>query len=195
MSKGSEAEFSKKVVEFFRSHLSEAGLDGVITVQERVKILKDLTIGKDRNERWRLLAGFQQQDIVFYCPDHSIPMADFKSEVVRVDKYDRTGQTPVIVPLAICELKIGYRTNTHALITYSSISSQLKNIFPHCAYYFILDSNEDRGMQPETVLRHSKGFDRVYLNWKKEKQKIGQEIFTHFEYLAELGVLELPQGQ
>ena len=32
-------------------------------------------------------------------------------------------------------------------------------------------TNEDRGMQPETVLRHSRGFDRVFLDWK-EKERI-----------------------
>lgn len=191
MSTQSEAKFSTEVIKFFDGKLSEVGLQNKIKAAERVKILKDLTIGQDRDKQWRLIAGFQQQDIVFYSPEHAIPMEDFTSKVLRIDKYDKTGQTPVIIPLVICELKIGYSTTTHALITYSSISAQLRNIFPHCGYYFIMDSNKERGMQPETVLRHSKGFDRVFLSWKKERERVWHDIWAHLEYLAELKLIKL----
>jgi hypothetical protein len=185
-----EAEFSAQVAAFFRGKLAEAG-PGSITVAEAEKILKDLTVGLDRDGRWRLVAGFQQQDIVFYSPQQSFKMADFKSSVLRIDKYDKAGQKPVIIPLAICELKIGSNMNTHSLITYASISTQLKSIFPHCAYYFVVDSS---GMQPETVLRHSKGFDRVFLNWYKEKEGVWKAIQAHFDYLSELGMMPSSEG-
>jgi len=154
-SRTSELEFSREVAQFLHGKLAAEGMSA-ITVAERVKVLKDLTIGPDRDGRWRLIAGFQQQDIVFYSPQQCIPLADFQSSMMRIDKYDRTGQRSVVIPLLICELKLGSSVNTHAMITYSSISAQLKSIFPHCAYYFVMDTNEDRGMKPETVLRHSK---------------------------------------
>ena len=183
-----ESQFSADVVQFFRSKLTAAGLT-TLHVEERQKILKDFTVGKDREGRWRLIAGFQQQDIVFYAPSDVISMSDFMSRVMRVDKYDKTGEKPVIIPLAICELKLGSKMNTHGMITYASISTQLKNIFPHCVYYFVMDSNRERGIKPETVLRHSKGFDRVFLDWETEKEKVWATIQSHFEYLRERRLL------
>ena len=183
-----EAEFSADAVRFFRDKLSAAGLEAV-QVAEREKILKDFTIGLDRDGRWRLVVGFQQQDIVFFSPAQSFRMADFQSPVTRIDKYDRTGKKPILIPLLICELKVGSSINTHGLITYASICAQLRSVFPHCAYYFVLDSNRERGMKPETILRHAKGFDRVFLDWYVEKGKVWQAIQAHFEYLAELGLM------
>ncbi len=184
-----EARFSKRVIGFFRNRITIEELDNVIVVDEKLKVLKDLTIGKDREGTWRLIAGFQQQDIVFYNPKQSLPMKDFKSGVLRIDKYDKTEQKPVVIPYAICELKIGSRTNTHSLITYASISAQLKSIFPHCAYYLMMDSNIERGMKPETLLRHTKGFDRVFLNWNSEKNKAWDTIRAHIDYLREKHLL------
>lgn len=191
----SEADFSTKVVTSFRAKIFEAGWQKVIEVQERVKILKDLTIGKvgkDRNRPWKLVAGFQQQDIVFFNPADQIKMSDFKSGVMQIDKYDRFDRIPVTVPLIVCELKTGHALTTHAMITYASISTQLKNIFPHCAYFFIMNSNRERGLKPETVLRHTKGFDRVFLEW--EEEKIWRDIQAHFRYLAKLKLIELPDA-
>lgn len=184
-----EAEFSKKVATYFRTLIRKSEFVDTVKVQERIKILKDLTIGKDRDGDWRLIAGLQQQDLVFFAPHASIPMSDFRSKCVRIDKYDRTGEKPIIIPLVVCELKIGSLVNTHALITYASISNQLKSIFPHCAYYFIMDSNQECGMKPETVLRHSKGFDRVFLSWYFQKEKSWSAIHAHLRYLKEQGII------
>lgn len=184
-----EDEFSQAVVAFFEHRLAESRFAGRLVVQTKVKILKDLTIGRDRDGKWRLVVGFQQQDVVFFNPTQAIPMGVFKSDFMRIDKYDREGQRPVVVPHAVCELKLGKGLVTHTLITYSAISSLLKSVFPHCAYYFVLYSNEERGLQPETVLRHTKGFDRVFLNWFKEKEEAWRAIEAHFDYLDNLGLL------
>jgi hypothetical protein len=184
-----ESKFSMDVLRFFQAKIANAGATN-IQVAEKIKILKDFTVGKDRDGHWRLIAGFQQQDIVFYVSADNLPMKDFMSPVMRIDKYDRTGETPVIIPLAICELKLGSSLITHTLITYASISTQLKSIFPHCAYMFLMDTNLRRGVQPETILRHCKGFDRVFLDWNSEKEKIWQTIQAHFLYLKERGILQ-----
>ena len=189
----SETQFSQEVVHFLRDRLRETDLLSV-QVEERVKILKDFTVGLDRESRWRLIAGFQQQDIVFFAPQQNMALNKFKSEIMRIDKYDRTGQKPIHIPLLVCELKLGSSINTHSLITYSSISAQLKGIFPHCAYYFVMDTNEERGMKPETILRHAKGFDRVFLNWYAEKAQVWAAVRAHLEYLSSLGLLPPVQG-
>ena len=182
-----ENDFSKEVVKFFSGKLAQSGLDRTIAVAEKIKILKDFTIGKDTNGHWRLIIGFQEQDIVFYTPIHSIRMSDFQSNIMTISR----GSDPIIIPLLICELKVGKGTNTHAVIVYSSIATQLKNIFPHCAYYFVMKSNKWRRMQPETILRHSKGFDRVFLNWEDEMEVVWEDVQSHFNYLSQLGVIDL----
>ena len=186
---GSEDVFSALATGFFRRKIQESRFAPRLVVEQKVKILKDLTIGRDRDGKWRLVVGFQQQDIVFFNPAQAIPMDRFKSDFMRIDKYDREEQRPVVVPHAVCELKLGKGLVTHTLITYSTISSLLKSVFPHCAYYFLLYSNEERGLRPETVLRHTKGFDRVFLNWFKEKDEVWRAIEAHFNYLDKLGLL------
>ena len=178
-------------IEFFASRLSGSEFGPSVLVESKVKILKDLTVARDRDGKWRMLAGFQQQDIVFYCPRDSVPLQEFASEFTRIDKYDKKQTKPVVIPLAVCELKLGKNLVTHAIITYSSISSQLKSIFPHCAYYFVMYSNAERGLQPETVVRHTKGFDRVFLNWRDDstREKLWQEIEGHLAYLRDRGVV------
>jgi hypothetical protein len=58
-----------------------------------------------------------------------------------------------------------------------------------------LYSNEERGLRPETVLRHTKGFDRVFLNWFREKDDIWRAIEAHFDYLDKLGLLSGGSGR
>jgi hypothetical protein len=184
-----EAKFSQEVVQFFRDQLAETRWGDGTEAQERVKIMKDFTIGVDRESAWRLIAGFQQQDIGFYAPTQIVPMDQFRSAFMRIDKYDRTGRKPIVIPLLICELKVGSSVNTHGLITYSSISTQLKGVFRHCAYYFVLDSSQERSMNPETVLRHAKGFDCVFLDWDREQAKVWEAIEAHFRYLEGVGLM------
>jgi hypothetical protein len=186
---GSEEDFSNEAAEFFGKKLQESPFAGVLEVHTKVKIMKDVTVGRDREGAWRLIVGFQQQDLVFFNPAQDVPMARFKSEFMRIDKYDRSEQRPVVIPHAVCELKVGEGLVTHTLITYSTISSMLKSVFPHCAYYFVMRSNEARGLRPETVLRHTKGFDRVFLNWVTERDELWDALEQHFTHLAKMGLL------
>ena len=94
----------------------------------------------------------------------------------------------LIIPIAVLELKIGKNINTHHFITYSHIARELKSVFPHCAYYFI-SSGWSKRFAPETLLRHTKEFDRVFMNWEEEKERIINDLFSHLEYLKELKVL------
>ncbi|MCB8948440.1 MAG: hypothetical protein H6653_10545 [Ardenticatenaceae bacterium] len=183
-----ENEFSQKVLSYFQVQLQKAGWHERILVQEKVKILKDFTVGRDRNGRWRLIAGFLQQDIVFSYPDCDFDKTAFLSEVMRIDKYS---DQKITIPLAICELKVGSSVNTHAMITYGSIAAHIKQVFPHCAYYFVIDSSKKRKFNPETILRHAKSFDRIYPDWEMEKQKTWQTIAEHINYLIELGIIDL----
>jgi hypothetical protein len=44
-------------------------------------------------------------------------------------------------------------------------------------------------MKTETVLRHPKGFNRIFLDGSKEKDKVWDAIRAHIDYLGEVGLL------
>jgi hypothetical protein len=54
-----------------------------------------------------------------------------------------------------------------------------------------MDSNRHRRVQPETVLRHCKGFDRVFLEGEIEKDKVWLALKAHFDYLSERRLLPM----
>jgi hypothetical protein len=169
-----EKDFSTEVKAFFRDKLKHSGLD--LEVEERKMILTDFTVGRV-NGHWKLIAGFQQQDIVIFNSKDSISVSDFSSNFLHIAKLDRKGEKPIIIPVVICELKVDRKDlQTPSLITYSSIADHIKTIFPHCRYYFVMDSNKVRNMRHVTLLRHSKGFDRVFSEWEIEKEQLWKVI-------------------
>jgi len=179
-----EPEFSTEVFNFFSKKLSQQN-SLEIKVIERPYILKDFTVGKDKNNVWRVFAGLQQQDIVFY--QREFERSEFENGLIKITGAG-AGKT-IVIPLAICELKIPRSFETHGLITYSEIASQIKFVFPYCVYYFLLSGSDKRVVLPETVLRQGKGFDRVFLNWENDKENIWKDLLSHFNYLKRIGVI------
>jgi hypothetical protein len=179
-----EAEFSKQVLKFFREKLTSDKECSDVKVDKEVNILKDFTFGKDKKGNWRPVLGLQQQDIVFY-KDAFTP-EKFGKEVY-ITNIGKRGE--IVIPLVICELKVSQNFVTHAFLTYSRISQEIKYIFPFCAYYFLLDTNKGRNIQPSTLLRQSKGFDRVFLEWEADKEIIWDDIKKHLEYLKRLKII------
>lgn len=178
----SEQQFNQKVAKYFRSKLQEEGFED-IHLEPCIYILRDFTFAK-RKDGWQLLAGFQEQDIVFY--KDKVARDQFCSKLVKTAGTGLRGD--VIIPLVICELKVAPIV-THVMITSEKIASEIKQTFPHCACYFVMDTNKERRLGKETVLRQGKGFDRVFLEWEEEKETIWQDIKRHFEYQKRLGVL------
>ena len=86
------------------------------------------------------------------------------------------------------KLKISDNLITHHFITYGVIARELKSIFPHCVYYFI-SSGGKRKFNPETLLRHTKEFDRVFLDWSKEKENIVRNLSLHLDDLKEMEII------
>lgn len=179
-----EPEFSKEVLEFFRKKLVSDKDFSNIKVDEAVNILKDFTFGKDKKGNWRPVLGLQQQDIVFY-KDTLSPKKLGKE--VYITNIGKRGE--IVIPLIICELKVSQNVVTHAFLTYSRIAQEIKYIFPHCSYYFLLNTTKERNLQTTTILRQCKGFDRVFLEWEEEKEIIWNDIRNHLEYLKRLKVI------
>jgi hypothetical protein len=70
----------------------------------------------------------------------------------------------------VYETKVGENLTTHEILKYSSIALKIKSIFPHCRYYLLVSGG--RKLKEETLIRHGKGFDNVFLNWGRDKEKI-----------------------
>ncbi len=141
-----EGDFSKEVLEFFKIKLNSDKDFSFIQVDKKVNILKDFTMGKDKQGNWRPVFGLQQQDIVFY--KDSLSPEKFGKEVY-ITNVGKRGK--IVIPLIIIELKLGQNLVTHAFLTYTRISQEIKYIFPHCAYYFLLDSNKERNVANSTA--------------------------------------------
>ena len=191
-----ENDFSKAVLEFLKGKLEK--YDKTLRVNEKMQVISGFTIGKERHGEWKVIAGSLQQDIVIYRD--RIPFKKFQTEILKMTRKAGTvsdivptdgedNDRDVVIPLVVVELKIGKSLVTHGFITYSSIAQQIKNVFPHLNYFFALDSNETRNVTPETVLRYTKGFDRVFLEWGKEKEILWQDVESHLEYLKRLKIL------
>jgi len=173
-----EDEFNKNVLKFFQKKLEKTNLP--IKVERNNYILRDFTFSRNKKGDWQLLCGTQEQDIIFY--KDVIPRKDFLG---KIGKTSGTGlRADLIIPIALCELKVG-SLNTHGMIVAGKIAQDVKSIFPHCISFFIVSSNIERRLGPETALRQAKSFDGVYLEWEKEKEIIWQELLRHFKYCQE----------
>jgi hypothetical protein len=177
-----ETEFSSKICSYLIATLKLKGW-GHIKVGERKNILSSITVGRLKSQ-WEMIFGFLEQDIIFYL--ETLDINDLKSEYISIPRA--TKDKKFIIPLAILELKIGKNINTHQFITYGQIAKEIKTIFPHCAYYFV-SSGGQRMFSPETLLRHTKEFDRVFMEWEKDKEIVIQDLILHFKYLKRLGVI------
>ncbi len=177
-----EAEFTKKVLNFFQKKLKRSGLP--IKVESCNYILRDFTFSRDKKGKWQLLCGTQEQDIIFY--KDIISRKDFLGEIGKTSGAGL--RKDLIIPLALCELKVG-TLNTHGMIVADKIAQDVKSIFPHCISLFIVLSDIKRKLGPETVLRQAKSFNGVYLEWEKEKEAIWKELRKHFEYCKKRKVI------
>jgi hypothetical protein len=186
-----EDDFSKLAVDFFQEHLAAGGLGSTVEVLAKQQILRDITVGRDpKSRRWTIYAGFQQQDIVFAPRNNQDSLPIWRELPQIAYHWLKGGQQHLVIPLLVCELKMPQSMNTHQFITYGRIAEQIKAVHPFCQYYFLLYSNADRHLMPETVLRQGKGFDRIFLNWENEKEGIWETIKNHLTYLREkLGLI------
>lgn len=178
---GKEDAFSEVAVRFFKRKLATSEFSNV-SVERKLNILKDFTFVKDKRG-WDPFYGSQEQDVVFYR-DVLDP------EILHHPIHGiGTSGRKLVAPLVICELKLGGTIDTHQILTYARISEEIKSIFPHMAYFLVLDSSEARRLRPATISRQAKGFDRVFLEWEEDRKTIWGDIKGHLEYLKRIKIL------
>jgi hypothetical protein len=183
----SEDNFNDYVKDFFTNKLKTDNLDKFIEVRTKVNILRDITIGYDKkNNNYKIYFGFQEQDIVLSPrnTDNLIPI--WKDNNYLAYHWLQKDMDRIIIPFLVCELKTPKSMVTHQFITYSKICEQIKEVFPYCDYFFILSSNQERKLMPETVLRQGKSIDRVFLNFSNdnnERDKYWKTVYDHLLYL------------
>ena len=166
-----ENEFSKDVHAFLEEKLSAyPNYD----VKEYKNVVTDFTFHESKKgDGYELVAGFQQQDIVIYKKTSTIkPWGKIFGEACRPYGIGESKSEGIIIPLVILELKIKF--NTHNLITYSGIANKIKTFFPCCSYCYVLgrDTQKKCNIETLTIERQGKGFDKVFLDWATEKEKI-----------------------
>jgi len=118
------------------------------------KVLRDIYITHEKCG-FKLQLGFFDQDIIIYTD--TMDISDYY-EVTNIKIHNTGKKKEIYIPRIICELKYD-GINTHGLITYSDIASDVKSIFPLCKYILLLryknNSSDDK------LLRNGKTFDKI----------------------------------
>ncbi len=102
------------------------------------RILKDIFLQKGKSNKFELQLGFFDQDIVIYNKEDLMDIEDLRnSKSIKIHNNNSNQRNTLIIPSIIIELKYD-GVNTHGIITYSKIASDIKSIFPKCKYIFAL---------------------------------------------------------
>jgi hypothetical protein len=117
------------------------------------RILRDVFC-ENNSTVYKLQFGFFDQDIIIY--NETMDISKFR--VLENIKILNNHENIIYIPKIICELKYN-DVNTHGVITYSDIASDIKSIFPLCKYLLLLryrNSSSDN-----KLLRNGKTFDNI----------------------------------
>ena len=113
----------------------------------------------NKNDKFELQLGFADQDIVIYNKSEIMNIEDLHGiNSINIHNMDKNNKKDLIVPSIIIELKYD-GVNTHGIVTYSNIASEIKSIFPKCKYIFALRYNS--GSSENKLLRNGKNFDNI----------------------------------
>ena len=158
--KRNEEEWNKDLIDLLQKKFPKLGIF-------KGRILKDIFLQKGKTGEFELQLGFFDQDIVIYNKEDKMNIEDLqKSRSIKIHnnnsqeglKQVGIDKNSLIIPSIIIELKYD-GVNTHGIITYSNIASDIKAIFPKCKYIFALRYNS--GSSDNKFLRNGKNFDNI----------------------------------
>ncbi len=145
-----EAEWNKDLIKKLRKDLEEIANINIT----KGKVLRDIFIVHE-GKNYKLQLGVFDQDIIIYTDTMDISkFKDVQNIKIHNDKNNKT----IYIPKIICELKYD-GINTHGLITYSDIASNIKAIFPLCKYLLLLRYRNNSS--DNKLLRNGKTFDKI----------------------------------
>lgn len=144
-----------------------------LRIFKRKKILRDITVQKkEKTNEFELQLGFFEQDIVICGKNDDINLP--KKVPIKIHNNNSSEQNKIMIPSIIIELKYD-GVDTHGIIKYSTIASNLKSIFPKCKYVFALRYNS--GCGDNKLLRDGINFDNILYfenSYKKSDYYKGQ---------------------
>ncbi len=147
--------------------LSQSLLRG-LEIRAHQKVIYDVTILYGGSGVFSPRFGFLEQDIVVGKP---LKVPDYFGQYF----YRSGNKTEVFEPEIIMEIKYGH-VNTHQLMTYSYIASEIKAVFPRCRYYLVLGYCS--GSVFEKTMRHGRHFDRVFNLCFRSKKEVRIPDYT-----------------
>lgn len=121
------------------------------------KVLRDIFLKLTNDKNYKLQLGFLDQDIIIYTDTMDISDL-YKIKNITIHNIDKDNKNEICIPIVICELKYD-GINTHGLITYSDIASDVKSIFPLCKYILLLRYRNNSSS--DKLLRNGKTFDNI----------------------------------
>ena len=159
-------------------------LSKLIEVNDHVNVLKDVTT-LWKEDRFKLVFGDAEQDIVFYDKRYRIDIPWDKNNLVHAfksftEKSKKKNKFPyIVIPYYILEVKTSKQVNTHTISLYSSYAEQIKDKFPAVTYDILLINARKLS---ETVERQGKKFDWIIrpknIDLKtKEIEKFADRLF------------------
>lgn len=180
----SEKEFREEVEDFLKNKLDEWKLNSFFDVG-KTKILTDFIIIPNEDRKFLLYAGFLEQDIAIYLKDKRVNLSG-DVELFRTDE--------IRIPFVIAEIKLAKNFDTHQLITYSTIASKIKNLFPNCIYFMLIKGK--RELKDITLKRHAKPLEvEVFDDWDSHKEQVAQKIRDNLQQLLRDCGLEVHPSQ
>jgi len=184
MVKGDEEKLREKLLSKLKQLEQEYGL----IVNEKVKILSDVTCIKEVN-KFKLGIGFAEVDIAIY---KQIPFNKANAQLFEPFKFIRDSQkdkTYLNIPFIILELKSGDITSD-AIRARNEVARRIKDVFPFCSYIFI---GESTSKKDETLFRQGKSFNNFFVFENELEPKEIDNIISQFikPYLNNLRDMDL----
>jgi len=180
MAKGDESKLSQLFLKTLKNRSKQFKN---IYIEEKIKIISDLTCLYSIDMTFEFLLGFSEVDIVFFEKIVFDKKIEFNKSSKGIESlfraYNNKKNTKTLnIPFVILELKSGHLT-TDAIRSRSVVAKNIKNIFPFCLYIFVCEKCSKKN---ETLMRQGKNFDAFFIFENEITYKDIINIYDKFIY-------------
>lgn len=167
MSKLSIMRTEQQFSTFIFNQLNDLLQDDELKVAEGKNILTDVTCIYENN-RFELLHGFSQTDVVIY-KEINCEISRSGDKLIRFYGDAEIHKGLFAIPFVVLELKTGDLT-TDSIRSRDFVASRIRTIFPFAAYFFIAEGTKK---EEKTLLRQGKSFTNYFIS----KDTLSKESF------------------